>query len=252
MSDPEPAKRPCNGNMTRRIIEAFVGFRPAQPIPYNLWLRQLDRDGIVTRVAKVLGIDKATLKTRYLSSSVHKYNRPFAQDVSSQQYWDLWAKMYRWDNIEEVAKKSRAKYSSREAASELSHSETEESPEEESEKDAGEVSDTPKEASNSPKDFDGPRAIYIGKYDRGYGSLTELRYNSETMTAELYLPGDLNVLPVISRSLANNICAEMGCGRVMILTPNHHVPMKVYHETIQVAPDREPVFLRVRIVYEKD
>jgi hypothetical protein len=265
VSDPEPAKRPRCGNMTRRIIEAIVGFRPAQPIPYNLWLRQLDRDGILYRVAKALGIPTTTLKTRYLSSSVHKYNRPLAQDVSSQQYWNLWTRMYRWDSIEDLVRESRAKYGSN-AASELSHSETEASPDEDPaaldetlEKDSDAIEENQNSPKDTPKDSPGenlkhegvPRAIYIGKYDRGYGSLTELRYNAETLTAELYLPGDTDVLPQIHHTRAGNICADMGYGRVMVLTANRHMPVKVYHETIQVAPDRDPAFLRLRIVYEK-
>lgn len=274
---PKAGKRHFRGDETRHIVKALIGFRPKEPISYIEWLNQLDDDGVLTRIARSLDIPKQDLRKKYRCCHIHRTQRPLAMDVSSPKYWNLWAKMYSWDDIEEMARKSRAKYTS-EAASELSHSETEDSPDEDPhaldetiEKNPEEVSkevsdsvkDTPKEVSDSvkdtPKDSPGenlkhegvPRAIYIGKYDRGYGSLTELRYNAETLTAELYLPGDTDVLPQIHHTRAGNICADMGYGRVMVLTANRHMPVKVYHETIQVAPDRDPAFLRLRIVYEK-
>jgi len=244
-NDSRPRKRGYHlTHDTQRIVEALVGFRPEEPIGYHEWLNQLEMEGTLGRIAHSLGLKVSVVRKKYQGCHLHQHHRLLARDVSSPQYWDLWKTMYRWSSVEDAMRRSRADYGLDE-----SHSETEESPEE------SDAISTASLMSEKPDEVSGvlgsPRAVTVCKYKNGYGTLTELRYNAETLTAELYLPGSSQTPPKIHPTSSNNLLIEFGNSRVVILTASNHTPVKVSHEIIQVAADREPIFLHIRVVYEK-
>lgn len=141
-------------------------------------------------------------------------------------------------------------------AEEGSQDHTEDSPEEQS---AGANSSiAPEPTKPEPEVVPGtvPIAVYSGFDEREFGSLTKLQWNKESLVAEMYLPGSRSTTPSIGKNKNEDVLAVMGAAmehmtNVRVVTPIGYVAVRVTHETIQVAPDREPVFLKLCVQYER-
>lgn len=245
-------------NKTRRVVEALLCFRPVTKMSTVDWMNKLSNEGILKTVAMRLGMDERELRKTYMNSSVHGHmTTETKNDVSLEShYWRYWSEMYSW-STEEIGRLAMTgsieheKFTTKQNKSATCTSDVEEPSSNEPDKD--ETSESPSEPERiSIRRGTMPLACFgPGTLDITRGSLFQIKYNTELHTAEVFLPGPM-CIPEIN-SVDGDIIVTMGKPgfgtTVKILSPRGYLPIRVTHETIQVAPDRNPVFLKILVNY---